>query len=93
MVTVYPLAVAEELKKWPERSKRKRTWFSLEDAAQAVEEADLGDVIARFVVTATEGHDERNAGVIGFAAERASRTHFRTLAGSFWLSIFARSFM
>lgn len=46
-VTVYGLAVAQLLKKWPEAKQRKREWYGLEDAAQLVGEEGLKDIIGR----------------------------------------------
>jgi 8-oxo-dGTP pyrophosphatase MutT (NUDIX family) len=40
-VTVYGLEVHDMLKSWPEKSERKRTWFSFEEAAKLVDEAGL----------------------------------------------------
>lgn len=47
-VDVYPLSVSEELATWKEAGERTRRWFSLQDAAGAVEEADLADLIRTF---------------------------------------------
>ena len=47
-VEVFPLSVSEELSDWKEKKQRKRRWFSLSDAANAVEEADLRDLIRSF---------------------------------------------
>src|SRR5919199_4304691 len=44
-VDVFPLAVRGELSEWKEAGERERRWFSLADAAEAVEEADLADLI------------------------------------------------
>lgn len=40
-VEVFPLAVDELLEDWPERSQRERRWFTLPQAAMAVEEGGL----------------------------------------------------
>lgn len=47
-VDVFPLAVAQELDAWKEQSQRKRRWFSLGEAAAAVDEPDLRDLIRSF---------------------------------------------
>ena len=47
-VEVFPLAVTLEADEWPERTQRERRWFSLSDAAAAVEEAELTRLIAAF---------------------------------------------
>lgn len=45
-VNVYLLEVSEEKARWPEQHERKRAWFSLAAAAEAVEEEELKDIIA-----------------------------------------------
>lgn len=40
-VEVFTMQVAEELEDWPERGQRERRWFSLPEAAMAVEEGGL----------------------------------------------------
>ena len=47
-VDVYPLSVSQELPEWKEAHERERRWFSLAEAAGAVEEADLADLIRSF---------------------------------------------
>ncbi len=47
-VQVFPLAVTAELDEWPEAAQRVRRWFSLTEAAAAVDEADLGILIRSF---------------------------------------------
>jgi len=47
-VQLFPLAVTGELDEWPEADQRTRRWFSLTEAAAAVEEADLGILIRSF---------------------------------------------
>jgi len=47
-VDVFPLAVTEELEDWKEQGERDRRWFLLHEAADAVDEADLGDLIRSF---------------------------------------------
>ncbi|WP_294055494.1 DUF47 family protein [Sphingomonas sp.] len=47
-VDVFPLAVRSELPDWKERAERERRWFSLAEAAAAVEEPDLRDLIRSF---------------------------------------------
>jgi 8-oxo-dGTP pyrophosphatase MutT (NUDIX family) len=44
-VAVYPLNVATLARKWPEQNERERRWFSIEDAAQMVNEDQLRDII------------------------------------------------
>lgn len=47
-VDVFPLAVTEELSEWKEAHERERRWFPLAEAAQAVDEEDLRDLIRSF---------------------------------------------
>lgn len=47
-VTVYPLAVERQLKKWKERGQRTLRWFAPAEAAALVAEPELADLIAAF---------------------------------------------
>lgn len=47
-VDVFPFAVTEELVSWDEQHQRQRRWFSMADAADAVEEDDLRALIRSF---------------------------------------------
>lgn len=47
-VDVYPLAVTREFPVWKENKERERRWFSLAEAASAVEEEDLRYLIRSF---------------------------------------------
>ena len=47
-VEVFPLAVTDELEDWPEREERTRRWFALAEAANAVDEPDLHDLLRSF---------------------------------------------
>lgn len=44
-VKVFLLEVVEELEEWPESAQRKRTWLTLEMAANAVDEPELAELI------------------------------------------------
>lgn len=44
-VEVFPLRVERQLETWPEREERTVRWFSLPEAARAVDEPDLGEMI------------------------------------------------
>ena len=44
-VEVFALAVTERLPSWPEQGERADRWFTLDDAANAVDESDLGVLI------------------------------------------------
>jgi 8-oxo-dGTP pyrophosphatase MutT (NUDIX family) len=47
IVNVFCMTVIEELPTWPEAHQRKRAWFSLADAAAAVNEVELRELIQR----------------------------------------------
>ena len=42
---MFALAVTGRLESWPEQGERVGRWFSLDDAANAVDEPELGDLI------------------------------------------------
>ncbi|MGO4410660.1 MULTISPECIES: NUDIX hydrolase [unclassified Brevundimonas] len=48
IVAVYPLEVLIQLGAWPEDLQRERRWMNQGDAAAAVDEADLSDLIRAF---------------------------------------------
>jgi uncharacterized protein len=69
-VEVFPLSVSEELSDWKEKNQRDRRWFSLGDAANAVEEPDLRDLIRSF--NASEFKQVmRRATVLSVVAEKS----------------------
>lgn len=73
-VEVYPLAVTQELDAWKEDGQRQRRWFSLAEAAGAVEEPDLADLIRSF--GAPEFHRAtRLAGLINAVTEKSKATN------------------
>ena len=47
-VELFPLCVTEERKKWIEMDQRERRWFTAAEAAAAVDEVELGELIHRF---------------------------------------------
>ncbi|MFY9352453.1 MAG: DUF47 family protein [Sphingobium sp.] len=47
-VDVFPLAVTQEHGAWKEQNERERRWFSLTEAAEAVDEPDLRELIRSF---------------------------------------------
>jgi uncharacterized protein len=47
-VDVFPIAVTQQLDVWEEQDERERRWFSLADAADAVDEPDLKALIRSF---------------------------------------------
>lgn len=47
-VEVFPFSVTEEMPDWKERAQRERRWFTLSEAAEAVDEPDLRELIRSF---------------------------------------------
>jgi 8-oxo-dGTP pyrophosphatase MutT (NUDIX family) len=47
-VELFAMRVVEILDEWPEKAQRERRWFSQEEAAAAVDEADLAALIEAF---------------------------------------------
>jgi 8-oxo-dGTP pyrophosphatase MutT (NUDIX family) len=47
-VEVYPLAVERQMSRWAEQGQRTVSWFSAEDAARLVEEAELANLLRAF---------------------------------------------
>jgi predicted phosphate transport protein (TIGR00153 family) len=47
-VDVFPLALTDELDSWEEQAERERRWFPLGEAADAVDEPDLRELIRSF---------------------------------------------
>ena len=48
LAALYPLKVEKEHSDWPERSQRARVWYTVDEAAAAVREEDLADLIRAF---------------------------------------------
>ena len=69
-VDVYPLAVTQELSSWKESHERERRWFPLEEAADAVEEPDLADLIRSFGPTEFN-KAARRGGMLAAVAEKS----------------------
>lgn len=44
-VAVFALEVVGQLLQWPEQHERRKGWFALQEAAEAVQEPELADVI------------------------------------------------
>jgi 8-oxo-dGTP pyrophosphatase MutT (NUDIX family) len=44
-VDVFPFEVRRQLKQWPEKDEREGRWFTPDEAAKAVEEPDLAEII------------------------------------------------
>jgi 8-oxo-dGTP pyrophosphatase MutT (NUDIX family) len=51
VVEVFPLEVQKQLKRWPEQHERITQWFTPLEAANAVHEPELADLIAVFAAT------------------------------------------
>jgi predicted phosphate transport protein (TIGR00153 family) len=68
-VDVFPLAVNREFDTWKEQAERERRWFSLPDAANAVDESDLGDLIRSFGPSEFKAITRR-AGILATAAQK-----------------------
>lgn len=69
-VDVYPLAVTQELASWKESHERERRWFPLAEAADAVEEPDLADLIRSFGA-AEFNKAARRGGMLAAVAEKS----------------------
>jgi predicted phosphate transport protein (TIGR00153 family) len=69
-VDVFPLAVTRELASWKEQQERERRWFTLSEAADAVEEPDLRDLIRSFGASEFKAATQR-IGVLGAVAEKS----------------------
>lgn len=72
-VDVFPFAVGQELPVWKEQSQRERRWFSLAEAADAVEEPDLRDLIRSFGAAEFKAATQR-VGLLT-AVARKSKVH------------------
>ena len=48
VVDVFPLQVVRQRKRWPEQGQRTGHWFSVPEAAEAVDEPELQELILRF---------------------------------------------
>lgn len=57
-VTVYLLAVSEELASWPEARTRQRAWLSAEDAATLIDEPELATLLRTLDIPSTMGPGE-----------------------------------
>ncbi len=51
IVDVFPLEVERQLKRWPEQHERVTQWFTAREAADAVNEPELAQLIAVFAQT------------------------------------------
>lgn len=69
-VVVFPLAVTRELTSWKEQHQRERRWFSLGEAAAAVDEQDLRDLIRSFAASEFKAA-ARRTGMFNLVAEKS----------------------
>ncbi|MEP6786129.1 MAG: DUF47 family protein [Sphingomonadales bacterium] len=69
-VEVFPLAVNDELPTWKEQAERERKWFTLSDAADAIDEPDLRDLIRSFAPAEFKAF-VRRSGVMGAMAQKS----------------------
>jgi uncharacterized protein Yka (UPF0111/DUF47 family) len=72
-VDVFPLAVNTELSAWKEQSQRERRWFSLPEAADAVDEPDLRDLIRSFGQSEFKAATQRT-GILAAVAQKSKVT-------------------
>ena len=69
-VDLYPLRVSEELTEWKESGERKRRWFALHEAASAVAEPDLAQLIRSFNAAEFNGATRRKS-ILSLVAEKS----------------------
>ena len=69
-VDVFPLAVTQELDRWKESHERERRWFSLAEAADAVDEEDLADLIRSFGASEFNNATRRSS-MLGTVADKS----------------------
>jgi 8-oxo-dGTP pyrophosphatase MutT (NUDIX family) len=69
-VEVFPLGVTTQRKHWPEQGQRKIQWFSPEEAAETVSDADLGDIIREWA-RRLRAPDEPDVGAYRLESTRA----------------------
>jgi hypothetical protein len=69
-VDVFPLAVTQELESWKEGHQRQRRWFPLSEAASAVEEPDLADLIRSFGASEFNNAARRSS-MLGTVADKS----------------------
>ena len=72
-VDVFPLAVTHEYDDWKERSQRERRWFTLTEAADAVAESDLRELIRSFAASEIRAAARRSGVLV--RAVRKSRVN------------------
>src|SRR4051812_39472395 len=75
-VEVFPMEVRLQKKKWPEKGQRTLRWFPPEEAAKAVEEAGLSEVIRNL-----RSRTLRDVALIGFRGGRPGRVSTGVVSG------------
>lgn len=75
-VDVFPMAVTREFTHWKEKDERERRWFTLAEAADAVEEHDLRDLIRSFSPAEFEKATKRTGTLAAVAAQSKVSTMF-----------------
>lgn len=75
-VEVFPLAVSRELAEWKEAGERERRWFSLVEAAEAVEEHDLRDLMRSFAASEFRAVTRRDTILSAVARKSGINTMF-----------------
>jgi hypothetical protein len=51
VVDVFPMKVEKEMKRWPEKDRRKRIWCSIEEAVQRITNDELRELVENFPVS------------------------------------------
>jgi len=69
-VELFPLAVNRELPEWKESHERERRWFSLAEAADAVDEPDLRNLIRSFAASEFKAAARRQT-ILGAVASKS----------------------
>ncbi|MFA7602024.1 MAG: DUF47 family protein [Novosphingobium sp.] len=69
-VDVFPLAVTQERASWKEQDERERRWFTLPEAAEAVDEPDLRDLMRSFAASEFQAA-ARRTGVLHLVAQKS----------------------
>lgn len=82
-VDVYPLEVSAQLDAWPEKGQRTLQWMTAVEAALAVQEPELRDLIARFACV-TLPEEERPAPVAAPTPVRVAFQRLRRRVTALW---------
>ncbi len=78
-VDVFPISVTDELEEWKEQDRRERRWFSLAEAANAVDEPDLKLLIRNFKASEIDRSLKAGLSLVGLSrgGAREIRRGFR----------------